>query len=94
MNIIPMYDRFLYCWVVNVNIEPRLVVGWFEVELMRYLRFLWSVLCEEGVRVVNCRNCVDCEAMCGLMSCDMKCMSVLCVNPFAPICYVTLCDYS
>ena len=23
---------------------------------------------------------MDCEAMCGLMSCDMKCMNVLCVN--------------
>ena len=63
-----MYDRFLYCWFVHANIESRLVVGWFEVELMRNLRFFWSMLCEEGVRVVNFRNRVDCEAMCGLMS--------------------------
>ena len=67
MNIIPMHDCFLYCWFVHVDIELSLVVGWFEVELMRNLRFLWSVLCEEGVRVVNCRNREDCEAMCGLM---------------------------
>ena len=44
-------------------------------------RLLWSVLCEDGDRVVNWRNRVDCEAMCGLMSCDMKCMNVLCVTP-------------
>ena len=42
-------------------------------------------MCEEGDRVVNCRNRVDCEAMCGLMSCDMKCMNVLCVNPSTPV---------
>jgi len=50
------------------------------MKLLSGLRFLWSVLCEEGNRVVNCRNRVDCEAMCGLMSCDMKCMNVLFVN--------------
>ena len=54
-------------WFVQVNIEPSLVVGWFKVELMRNLRFLWSVLCEEGAWVVNCRNRVDCEAMCGTL---------------------------
>ena len=54
------------------------------MQLLSDLRFLWSVLCEEGDRVVNCRNRVNCEAMCGLMSCDMKCMNVLCVKPFSP----------
>jgi len=54
------------------------------VELLRGLKFLWSVLCKEGDRVVNCRNRVDCEAMCGLMSSDMKRMNVLCVKPFSP----------
>jgi len=33
---------------------------------------------------VNCRNRVDCKAMYGLMSFDMKCMNVLWVNPFSP----------
>ena len=96
MNIIPMYDRFLYCWFVHVNIEPSLVVGWFEVELMRNLRFLWSVLCEEGVRAENCHNRVDCGPCVVngqiLPSCDMQCMNVLCVNPVPPMCYVILCD--
>jgi len=92
MNIIPMYDRCVYCWFVHVNIEASLVVGRFEVELLCGLRFLWSVLYEEGDSIVNCCNRVDCEVICGLMSCDMKCMNVLCANPFSPICYVTLCD--
>jgi len=92
MNIILMYDRFVYYWFVHVNIEPSLVVEWFEVELLSCLRFLWSVLGEEGYRVANCHNRVDCEAMCCLMSCDIKCMNVLDVNPFSSICYVTLCD--
>ena len=87
-----MYDCFVYCWFVHVNIEPRLVVGWFEVELLSGSRFLWSVLCEEGDRVVNCCNRVNYEGMCGLMSCDAKCMNVLCVNPFSSICCVMLCD--
>ena len=68
------------------NIEPSLVVGWFEVELLSGLRVLWSVLCEQGDRVVNCCNRVDCEAMCGLMNGDMKYMNVLCVNPLFPQC--------
>jgi len=68
MNVIPIYDRSVYFWFVHVNIKPSLVVGWFEVELMRNLRFLWSVLCEEGAWVVNCRNRMDCGAMCGLLS--------------------------
>ena len=42
------------------------------------------MLREEGDRVVNCHNYVDYEAMCGLMSCDMKYISVLCVNPLSP----------
>jgi len=83
MNIIPMYDRFVYCWFVHVNIKPSLVIGWFEMELLSDLSFLWSVLYEEGDRVVNCCNCVDFEAMCGLMRCDMKCMNALCVNSFS-----------
>jgi len=86
MNVMPIYDRFMYCWFVYVNIEPSLTVGWFEVELLSGLRLLWSVLCEERDRVVNCRNRVDCEAMCGLMNDDMKCMNVLCVNPLFPQC--------
>ena len=44
------------------------------------------MLCEEGDRVVNCLNHVDCEAMCGLMNGDMKCMNVLCMNPFSSMC--------
>ena len=66
------------------NIEPSLVVGWLDVKLLSDLRFLWLVLCEEGDRVVNCHNGVDCDAMCGLMSCDIKCMNMLCVNSFSP----------
>ena len=84
MNVMPIYDRFMYRWFVYVNIEPSLVLGWLEVELLSDLRFLWSVLCEEGDRVVNCCNRMDCEAMCGLMSCDIKCMNVLCVNSPSP----------
>ena len=72
--------------IIVLNWKPSLVVGWFEVELLSDLRFLWSVLCEEGDRFVNCRNHVDCEAMCGLMNSDMKSMTVLCVNPFSPQC--------
>ena len=58
-------------------------VRWLKVELLGGLRFLWSVLCEEGDKVVNCRNRVDCKAMCGLMNGDMKCMNMLCVNVFS-----------
>jgi len=65
MNVMPIYDRSMYDWFGHVNIEPSLVVGWFEAELMRNLRFLWSLLCEEGVGVVKCRNRVNCEAVCG-----------------------------
>jgi len=83
MNVILIYDRSMYYWFVHVNIEPSLVVGWFEVELLNGLRLLWSVLCEEGDRVMNCRNRVDCKAMYGLINADMKCMNVLCVNPFS-----------
>ena len=56
------------------------------MELLSGLRFLWLVLCEEGDRVVNYRNRVDYEAVCSLMSCDMKCMNVRCVNPLFPQC--------
>ena len=84
VNVMPICDRFMYCWFVYINIEPSLLVGWFEVELLSDLRFMWSVLREEGDRVVNCHNRVDCKTMCGLMSCDMKCMNVLCVNSFPP----------
>jgi len=67
MNVAPMYDGFMYYWFVYANIQPSLVVGWYEVELLRDLMFLWWVLCEEGVWVlINC-NRVDCEAMCGLL---------------------------
>jgi len=86
MNVMSIYDRFMYCWFVFVNIEPSLVVGWLEVELLSGLRLLWSVLCEEGDRVVNCHNHVDCEAIWGLMNGDIKCMNVLCVNPLFPQC--------
>ena len=67
VNVMPIYDRFMHGWFVYVNIEPSLVVGWFEMELMRNLRLLWSVLCEEVARVVNCRNRVDCKAICALL---------------------------
>ena len=63
-----IYDGFMNYWFVHVNIEPSLVVGWCEVELLSGFRFLWSVLCVEGDRVVNCRNRVDCEAMCGSLN--------------------------
>ena len=53
------------------------------MELLSGSRFLRSVLCEKGDRVMNCRNRVDCETLCGLMNCDIKCMNVLCVNPFS-----------
>ena len=72
--------------IIVLNWKPSWVVGWFEVELLSDLRFLWSVLCEEGDRIVNCRNRVDCEAMCDLMNSVMKSMIVLCVNPFSSQC--------
>ena len=50
-------------------------VGLLKVELLSDSGFLWSVLCEEGVRVVNCYNRIDCEAMCGLM--DRFCRVVI-----------------
>ena len=40
MDVMPKYHRFTYCWLVYVNIEPSLVVGWFEVELFSGLRLL------------------------------------------------------
>ena len=64
----PIDDRSIYYWFVHVNIELSLVVRWFEVKLMRNLRFSWSVLCEEGAWVVSCCNCLDCEAMYGSLS--------------------------
>ena len=39
MNVIPLYDRFMYCWFVCANIKPSLVAGWLEVELFSGLRF-------------------------------------------------------
>ena len=54
------------------------------MKLLSGLRLLWLVLFEEGDSVVNCRNRVDYEAVCGLMSCDMKYMNVLCVNSSPP----------
>ena len=68
MNVIPIYDRSMYYWFVRANIEPSLVVGWLDVELLSGLRLLWSVSSEEGVWVVNYRNRMDCEAMCGSLS--------------------------
>ena len=68
MNVMPIYDRFMYCWFVYANIKPNLVVGWLEMKLMSDSRILWPVLCEEGAWAVNCRNRVDCEAMCGSLS--------------------------
>ena len=68
MSVMPIYDRFMYYWFVHINIESSLVVEWLGMELLRTLRFLWSVLCEEGAWVVNCCNRVDCEAMSGLLS--------------------------
>jgi len=59
---------FMYCWFVYANIKLSLVVGWLEVELSSVLGYLWSLLCEEGVWVVNYHNRVDCEAMCGSLS--------------------------
>ena len=61
MNVIPICDSSMYYWFVHANIEPSLVFG------LSGLRFLWSLLCEEGAWVVNYRNRADCEAMCGLM---------------------------
>ena len=65
MNVKLMYDRLCIVRLYD-NIEPSMVVGWLEEELLSDLRILWSLLCEEEVRVVNCHNRVDCEAMCGL----------------------------
>ena len=65
MNVIPIFDGFMYYWFVYANIEPSLIVRWFEVELIRNLRFLRSVLYEEGAWLMNCHNRVDCEAMYG-----------------------------
>jgi len=68
MNVMPIYDRSMYYWFVRVSIESSLVVRWLEVELLSGLRFLLSLLCDEGVWVVNYRNRVDCEAMCTSLS--------------------------
>jgi len=67
MNVMLIYDHFMYYWFVHANIELSLVVGWLDVELLSGLKFLWSVLSKEGVWVVNYRNHMDCEAVCGLM---------------------------
>ena len=56
------------------------------MELLSALRLLWSLLCKEGNSIVNCRNHVDCKAMCGLVNGDMKYMNVLCVNSLFPQC--------
>ena len=68
MNVIPIYDRSMYYCFVCANIEPSLLVGWLEVELLSGLRFLRSLLRKEGVWIVSSRNCVDYEAMCGSLS--------------------------
>jgi len=65
MNVILMYDCLCIVRLYD-NIEPRMVVGWLKEELLSDSRILWSLLCEEEVRVVNCCNRVDCEALCGL----------------------------
>jgi len=67
MNVMPIYDCSMYYWFMRANIEPSLVVGWLEVQLSSRLRFFWSLLGVEGAWIVNYRNHVDCEAMCGLM---------------------------
>ena len=54
-----------------MELKTELVVRWLEVEQMKVLRFLWPVLCEEGVLVVIDCNRVDCEPMCGLF-CPVK----------------------
>ena len=46
-----LYDGFVNYLFSYDNIKPSLVIGCFEVELMRNLRFLWPVLCEEGAWV-------------------------------------------
>ena len=68
MNVISIYDRFMYCWFIYANIKLSLVVGWIEVELSSVLGLLWLLLCEEGVWDVNYRNRVDCEAKCGSLN--------------------------
>ena len=78
---------FILCIIglcVPINIESSLVVGWLEVELSSVLRYLWSLLYEEGVWAVNYCNRVDYEVICGLINYDMKCMNVLCANLFTP----------
>ena len=65
MNVILIYDRLCIVRLYD-NIEPSMAVGWLEEELLIDSRILWSLLCEEEVRVVNYRNRIDCEAMCGL----------------------------
>jgi len=40
MNVKLVYDGFMYYWFVCANTELSLIVGWFEVELLRVLRFL------------------------------------------------------
>jgi len=74
MNVTPVYDGFMHYCFVCPSTEPSLVVRWFEAELLRALRFLWLVLCEEGARVMINRNRVDCEAVCGLLGrfCQVK----------------------
>ena len=56
-----MYDRLCSVHLYD-NIEPSMVVGWLEEELLSDSRILWSLLCEEEVRFVNCRNRVSCVA--------------------------------
>ena len=74
MNVTPVYDDFLYYWFMCANTELSLVVGWFKAELLRVLRCLLSVLCEEEAWVVINRNYVDSKAVCRLLGrfCQVK----------------------
>ena len=55
MNVILMYDRLCIVCLYD-NIEPSTVVEWLEEELLSDSRILWSLLCEEEIRVVNCHS--------------------------------------
>jgi len=86
MNVAFISDGVIYCWIVYGTIELSLVVGWFEVKLLRDMRLLWLMLCKEGAWVVIYRNRVDCEAMCSLLDKFFQVklwsvMNVLCVTP-------------
>jgi len=55
--------------LLDCEIETEMVVGWVEVELWAVRGPCGTVLVRREPRLWNFRNRVDCEAMCGSLSC-------------------------